>query len=1416
MEPLKVLKVQEQAEACWKSFKERTLTKKTARENLLLNSDFNSLLLLLIGDEGNERAVKVAIDFLAKCIKAELISPIALLTLIQQKLPAVNASKIISLPILNRVSELIIELERLTGIDFAFQLASGDLRVVPFLVEKTLSLAEFDINSDFINFLLGDPDLVLTSSVFDNLQYKFSRCRVLSHLAENIQRDDYSELLTTFFIWNSGRLCAMELGFLVQISRFFAGRHEFSEAHLELFEVFIEIMCNEYFKFGNFSETIEFICLNCRGLINEYSAFRLGSLLLLRDGVDSDVANAILQILLQYGTLSSFSKVCCSAIMMKCNVKDDLEVSMKNIFKLPINYEFSSTQILNEPFTEFGMLTALAFKSSRPKSTTHEKYFDLVELSKGLSELSSIDIRKYLQKGHFEAVFSLLAYEWTLSAGEEVVKGFLMLLGDVENEESEAKILRYSWVVDFFETHFTDEIYLNYLPLICEFVTNTDNILFAFVQQKISLLLSQKGNVSVQVPVLLSLFNLFESSQTRQSRLNFLASINLSYLHNIIAQILDEIDTRAVVLGFKLLGKLAEIAVVDPRDIWSKYVEKILSNDSLSSNSLIRVSMFSFASSLRIIPDGPEGELNEIKIKGISILLENLGFEMEQFVLDQICSSLVKFNVDTLRKVEVARLQPEPIIDEEGNVKEVPIEDILINSVLFNPVKLYEISLRYDERPSRRYDLLWAKLIDNEVEVMPRIKFLGSTGKASNVSKESVKYLSNPSFCNGLIFETFDDNDFASTANVLKCIKSRLMPLIPSIITLLWYVRPHFPDFLFDAISKIGIKIDDRRIRTEMSNYEFLLSNLKSGNTPQSASNLLMTISAVMKTLFMNQNISENFLFSNWASVLAGKLSEITDFKPLLGNEEFLGALAISCSILSGCSSNIDSVLCSILNSMIINNPKIKDGVAVYCAIEAMSKLDSEIVKKILVDKSSSSKRKLIAGIALLRTGVEFDRNLSISDKPDDLALMLEIIVNQGTGNFGKTAFVDPLEFKGLASYVQSLLNPEELKEKSKQRAFDSGSVPALLKYDAILAYLLGSGLNLATLTFNSSSDNELKSIESSTKDSKCLALLQLVSRSSSAENEVEFSGCGLERYDKFSWLKFIGSIKSKLRFDILAECKLLPRITWPSAGIENFDFVLKHVLSITPITKVPYINPSLLSAFLENVLEVVKRGTISSESDLKRIVEILYNNSDEASSKVLCELLNHAISDRKIFLLRIILEESVKYPQNLLKTFDNCRFNDLEPEIISEISELLNYFVMHFSFDSSKLAVIDIDGGKNVFISLKNILNTREADDSGLKLKVLGVKIKELGGRGKIKAAIDVIDLMFICQQDEDKFLTLNKLLCDIFENMALILTDSESSFDDAEIVNKIRSRASVIPKDICDRLETCFIASEFNKKSF
>ena len=126
----------------------------------------------------------------------------------------------------------------------------------------------------------------------------------------------------------------------------------------------------------------------------------------------------------------------------------------------------------------------------------------------------------------------------------------------------------------------------------------------------------------------------------------------------------------------------------------------------------------------------------------------------------------------------------------------------------------------------------------------------------SGLSHFGTSFLSkfNVSFTNAPLCEYLTLID---TPGVLSGDKQRLGRSYDFVKTVEWFAqRSDMILLLFDA-HKLDIS-DDQRIRIEIANYEFLLANLKSENTPKSASNLLMIISALMKALFMNQYLKSN------------------------------------------------------------------------------------------------------------------------------------------------------------------------------------------------------------------------------------------------------------------------------------------------------------------------------------------------------------------------------------------------------------------------------------------------------------------------------------------------------------------------------------------------------------------------------
>ena len=139
-----------------------------------------------------------------------------------------------------------------------------------------------------------------------------------------------------------------------------------------------------------------------------------------------------------------------------------------------------------------------------------------------------------------------------------------------------------------------------------------------------------------------------------------------------------------------------------------------------------------------------------------------------------------------------------------------------------------------------------------------------------------------------------------------------------------------------------------------------------------------MVISAVMKAGLNNQVISENYVFTTWINALTKRLNEISDFKPVVANEEFLTAFAISSSVLAGSSVEIDAALADSLDCLILQNSKLKDGLAVYSAIEALSKVSTSKIYALLPDKTTSSKRRLVALLSCMRLGKGNSRNIHV------------------------------------------------------------------------------------------------------------------------------------------------------------------------------------------------------------------------------------------------------------------------------------------------------------------------------------------------------------------------------------------------------------------------------------------------------
>lgn len=811
---------------------------------------------------------------------------------------------------------------------------------------------------------------------------------------------------------------------------------------------------------------------------------------------------------------------------------------------------------------------------------------------------------------------------------------------------------------------------------------------------------------------------------------------------------------------------------------------------------------------------GANDEINATKLIAIQLLLQHLSEENDSLVLDNICFSLSKFDPLIIKRVELelSKQGHDHVESSDISCHESKICD---SSIIFNPKLLFEVLKKFPSGPSVNYLRLWTTLANFEVSRMSRSLFLGNNGQAKMKNVEPFKPIICPQFCNSLIFEEFRGLEFSDISDIMKFIKVNFIPIVPVIGSLSWYIRPHLPNYMIESVSRILRTVEDQGMRLKLSNFDFLLQNLRVGSSPQSLCSLVVTISSIFKSLFLSHDISANQLLSGWVRLLSCQFSEIPEFKAICGNEEFLSSCAVSSNILSGCSEEIDACLINYLDSSIISNPKVKDGFSVYSAIEAFSILSPALLEQILYDSNISSKRRLVSLLCLkrCRRTVYFEK-LVESSSNDNIITVIKMIAEPSYTSLIKV-IPDPLEFKGLFAFAQSLSNPVAIKENSKSRAFESGNIPSALKFDSLFGFLLGSGFNILNLCLDSTESIDFVGLEKSTKDSKCLSLLQLASQNQSQTLDFDNDSKSLARFDKNSWIKFISSSQDdNFKFNILQQCDLLPRIDWGLVSFAHFKFILKHVLSVTPVTKTPHINSSMLKLFFEYIFDYYTQNY--SDIDIFRICDIMFSCSADTSSLALSKLFSYTVSittldnieKLKIFILAIIQQ-----PTEYSKDIEIASLKNIESNIKATISDDLGKLMIHLSKSPESIGIL-FTNDKSSFEMFKESLRTTDSEMRNMLINFLIAKISQFGPNLKVLAIIDILDLIFVYQNDIVEFKILKSALQDLLSHCLLI--ECRLQLLECAVIDKIKSRRSLIPTQIMDIFDIFFNSAEYDKLAF
>lgn len=817
--------------------------RKTHRHNMLMDDAFRAVLrACFMSASSGETAV--ARRFVIDVVKSRRVSATALVALLHDEIQR-------TVPMLQAVCEFVMELAAVTmDARLLVSLANGDPRLVPLLLEAVIRGRDEGLRETVGRFVLGDPDLVVAASLCEETHYKTARCRLLgwlvTHTSLTVDSCLQQRLLLLYLRWNARKLCVMELAHLSELPARFASLQSWSTeaSHFRLFVAFLETLCGAAVLCRVASDSLLrmlAIWTNVRerrpDLPDEVD-FWLASLVLL--GVrDVAYVDGVFRMLARWKQFAGLGKVLCGEVIFSVDGNVELEGLLRDAY----GAKFESAPIGRIPpaasiSAEFGLMAALGYEAyregKRVVSRAEEGYFARLNLARWLNHPTHVasSIASLLGNGDlFQVLFVSLHHLW--NAGEiesvAVAEGFVALLGPIVGETRDERTFRLSWIVDFFEESLDERLLAAVLPALAAAVTSADNVLFAFVQQKLTTLASRclhESGTFAQLALVASLLALVDSSQSRQSRLNFLVATALGFVTNVLSGAVRRTDARALALVFRLAMQLADVAVIDPRMFWTRFVSSfVLGETGAVRSATVRSAIARFVSAFRFIPLDKEGKVDGVKEAGIVWLLGQLEVESDSAVLEAIFDSLASLDVASVRAV-AGREAPDSIEQKHS----------LIPQTVLNPERLWLVSGRLDGNVPASWERMWARLIDEEVASMPRTLFIGSTrgtsrsetcARSSETRITRNKPIVHPSLSVALLAEKFDEADVSDEAAVARTLKQVLLPIVPTISQLVWFVRPHLGRAMTAAGSELLSRIDDQRLLKQLANYEMLLQALK-------------------------------------------------------------------------------------------------------------------------------------------------------------------------------------------------------------------------------------------------------------------------------------------------------------------------------------------------------------------------------------------------------------------------------------------------------------------------------------------------------------------------------------------------------------------------------------------------------------
>lgn len=1318
---LELASLQQSQEKCLKAFAERGLTRKSACQNMLHNEEFLKIVKLYVNAR-NPSIKSSCADFFLQLVPKGLLSARALITVLQQHLPKADASKSLQIPALKNLAYIIV---RISNFEVLLQCCSGETRVIPFVLEECKS-DEFGIF--FKEFLLGDPNKLLFGSITKSSYYKSARMLLLSQLACACS-DESCELLLMFLIWNGFQMQVDELGLLRPIISW-----SNVENYANLLAAFIECLADAYFHFNLFESDLIEAAEKLTGIACDSEVFvKLACMPLLKAECSRKVFEIILKL------VAPLSK---SNALIGSRFDDDC---LMDLVKRALSERHD--ELMNLP--DFHSITVFGWKCEK----LLKRYAEMQNEPAFFGNILETDNVELKLKG---------ALYWSESRIEVVEKMLEIFTKCLENRDLYGFAL--GWLIDFMENYLSESEFLAVLPMVCKSVTPGDNILFAFVQSKLVAL--NAADSLAQLVLMVSLTNLLPSSESRQSRITFITSSCLSFVANICSGSLKSLDSRAVLLASKLLVKLTFLQAVDPRTIWTKYIE-----GGLVHCAVMKPFIADFIKAFRAVAMKDNIE-DPRKIAALQWLLACLEETNNATLLGLIAETLVFFDVALIRQVIFSN-----IACPEGE-EEVDWNRILENSTLFNPEALFAKFEPIVKKQS--FKKLVADLIDGEIDNMPRPLFLGSAAESSTICSQLPKtFASNPAFYNELVFERANNVSATNFDDFCKLVKTAMIPKVPVIGSLAWFVRPHLREALLHFVSKFLDKIDDQQLLKQLTNTRSILESIKGPSTPQYAATSLLIINTLQRILFDKQILSEANL-GFWIDSLCKVFTDSdVGFISFAQNDDFCAAWSVCCSMFSGISKTISSQLIEALS--FIEQAKNKDSLQYLTLIDSLALLGPTC----LIEKKQlfgSGKRALTFALACIRADIKCDAAFA----DDDYSVFAKALL---TRKFDKLPAKDPSDFKGLLNYCKSLVDGEAVTKSFAENALSSKPLPAMLKFDAVLAYLCGKGLDLVRLEFKNPDPSLIDNLYKSTSDPKTRALLDFI-RTVSAEKGIapsqELSGSA-ERFKKKAILFYhVCCLDAKQTYAILEHCKLLPRVQWNDIPDECSGFVIKHTLSITPVTKSIYCNSSLLETFKQLLLKM-------AINDYKPILEILLTQLTKSETKHYLEQLFATAKDKKKLILALTDFSA------LIPSLSEAIMNDLvEVDVSTALNLIRNSPALGGYFLASKLSF------SARFKWLK------EQSDMA-KYKAFATYLRGLDSKEKLLAFADALDCFYLYPNDHDLLYNLVMQMVVDHENLHILITSC-----DLEMEARIRSRIEKLPDALGTALDSIFEHIDYEREGY